>query len=95
MPNILSTMVLNLPLSMATGRSPMETCPDCWQPSPGLHASQPFPTVCCYQNGTGASPLLVGLYEQWLYPGPKKLITFDNYNYENDYKPRPIYAIGS
>ena len=71
-------MVLNLPLSMATGRSPMETCQDCWQPSPGLHASQPFPTVCCYQNGAGASPLLVGLYEQWLHPGPKKLITFNN-----------------
>ena len=95
MPNILSTMVLNLPSSMATGRSPMETCQDCWQPSPGLHASQPFPTECCYQNAAAASPLLVGLCEQWLHHGPKKLITFNNYNYENNYKPRPNYAIGS
>ena len=34
------------------------------------------------------------LCEQWLHPGPKKLITFNNYNYENNYKPRPNYAIG-
>ena len=44
LPNILSKMVLNLPSNMATGRSLMETCQDCWQPSPDLHASQPFPT---------------------------------------------------
>ena len=34
------------------------------------------------------------LCEQWLHPGPKKLITFNNYNYENNYKPRRNYAIG-
>ena len=34
------------------------------------------------------------LCEQWLHPGPKKLNTFNNYNYENNYKPRPNYAIG-
>ena len=30
---------LNLPSYMATGRSPLETCQDSWQPSPGLHAT--------------------------------------------------------
>ena len=88
-------MVLNLPFRMATGKSPIETYQDCWQASPVLHASQPFPTVCCCQNGAGASPLLGVLYEQWLHPGTKKLITFDNYVYENYYEPRPNYTIGS
>ena len=94
MPNILSKMVLNLPSNMATGRSLMETCQDCWQPSPDLHALQPFLTECYCQNGAGASPMKLRLCEQWLHPGPKKLITFNNYNYENNYKPRPNYAIG-
>ena len=30
---------LAIPSYMATGRSPLETCQDSWQPSPGLHAT--------------------------------------------------------